>query len=80
MFGLDIPAGKEVKVYDSTSDVRYFVLPRRPKGTEGMPEAALAKLVTVDSLIGAGEPLDPAKLGENQTAQLQPEAPRVRPD
>jgi nitrile hydratase subunit alpha len=80
MFGLDIPANKEVQVYDSTSDVRYFVLPQRPKGTEGMSEEELAKLVTIDSLIGAGKPLDPAKLRENETAQLVPETPRVRPD
>jgi nitrile hydratase len=80
MFALEIPAGREVKVYDSTSDVRYFVLPRRPRGTEKMSEEELAKLVTVDSLLGAGEPLDPEKLRENQTAQVPPEMPRVRPD
>jgi nitrile hydratase len=80
MFGLDIPADKEVQVYDSTSDVRYFVLPQRPEGTEGMSEEELAKLVTADSLIGAGEPLDPAKLRENENAQVAPEMPRVRPD
>jgi nitrile hydratase len=80
MFGLEIPPGREVKVYDSTSDVRYFVLPRRPKGTEGMSERELAELVTVDSLIGAGEPLDAEKLRENQAAQVPPEMPRVRPD
>ncbi|HYY25733.1 MAG TPA: nitrile hydratase subunit alpha [Candidatus Udaeobacter sp.] len=80
MFGLEIPAHKEIQVHDSTSDVRYFVLPQRPKGTEGISEEELAKLVTADSLIGAGEPLDPAKLRENETAQLSPEMPRVRPD
>jgi nitrile hydratase subunit alpha len=80
MFGLEMPADKEVQVHDSTSDVRYFVLPQRPKGTEGMSEVELAKLVTVDSLIGAGEPLDPAKLREDETTQVPPEMPRVRPD
>jgi nitrile hydratase subunit alpha len=80
MFGLEIPAHKEIQVHDSTSDVRYFVLPQRPQGTEGISQEELAKLVTVDSLIGAGEPLDPAKLRENETAQLSPEMPRVRPD
>ncbi|MGH7845144.1 MAG: nitrile hydratase subunit alpha [Candidatus Binatia bacterium] len=80
MFGLKISPDKEVQVHDSTSDIRYFVLPQRPKGTEGMSEAELAKLVTVDSLIGAGEPLDAAKLRENQTAPVAPEMPRVRPD
>src|SRR5918996_949287 len=80
MFGLEVSPNKEVRVYDSTSDVRYFVLPQRPKGTEGMSEAELAKLVTVDSLIGVGYALEPAKLRENETAQLAPETPRVRPD
>ena len=59
MFGLAVPAGREIRVHDSTSDVRYMVLPRRPGGTEGMSEEALARLVTRDSLIGAGEALRP---------------------
>jgi nitrile hydratase len=80
MFGLEIPAHKEVRVHDSTSDVRYFVLPQRPRGTEAMSEGELAKLVTVDSLIGAGEPLDPAKAGPHETQRVSPEMPRVRPD
>jgi nitrile hydratase subunit alpha len=80
MFGLDIPANKEVQVHDSTSDVRYFVLPQRPKETDAMSEEELAKLVTVDSLIGVGEPLNPAKLRDNETAQVSPEMPRLRPD
>jgi nitrile hydratase subunit alpha len=80
MFGLEVPAGKEVQVYDSTSDVRYFVLPQRPAGTEGMSEEELAKLVTVDSLIGASYALEPSqqKAAEKLGATL--EAPRVRPD
>ena len=80
MFGLKIPTGKEVQVYDSTSDVRYFVLPQRPKGTEGMAEAELAKLVTVDSLIGAGYALEPAQQQAAAEIGVPPEAPRVRPD
>ena len=80
MFGLEIPANKEVQVHDSTSDVRYFVLPQRPKGTEGMSESELAKLVTVDSLIGAGEVFDPSQLSEAEGSQVAPEMPRVRPD
>lgn len=59
MFGLAVPPGREIRVHDSTSDVRYMVIPRRPAGTEGMSEEALARLVTRDSLIGAGEPLTP---------------------
>jgi nitrile hydratase len=80
MFGLDIPAGKEVQVYDSTSDVRYFVLPQQPAGTEEMSENELAKLVTVDSLIGAGYALEPAQLQQAEKLGATPEAPRVRPD
>jgi nitrile hydratase len=80
MFGLEVPVSKEVQVYDSTSDVRYFVLPQRPAGTEGMSEGKLAKLVTVDSLIGAGYALEPAQLRERETAHVEPEMPRVRPD
>jgi nitrile hydratase len=80
MFRLEVPAGKEVRVWDSTSDVRYFVLPQRPEGTEGMSEAELAKLVTVDSLIGAGYALEPSQRQEAERLGATPEAPRVRPD
>jgi nitrile hydratase len=59
MFGLAVPADREIRVHDSTSDVRYMVIPRRPPGTDGMSEESLARLVTRDSLIGAGEPLTP---------------------
>ena len=80
MFHLEIPASKEVRVWDSTSDVRYFVLPQRPTGTEEMSEEELAKLVTVDSLIGAGYALEPAQQKEAEKLGTTPEAPRVRPD
>lgn len=80
MFQLELPSSKEVKVWDSTSDVRYFVLPQRPKGTDGMSEEELAKLVTVDSLIGAGYALEPAQQKEAEKLGATPEAPRVRPD
>jgi nitrile hydratase len=60
-FGLDLPAATQIKVWDSTAEIRYFVLPERPAGTEGMDEAALARLVTRDSLIGVGLPLAPAR-------------------
>jgi nitrile hydratase len=80
MFQLEIPSAKELRVWDSTSDVRYFVLPERPAGTEGMSEQELAKLVTVDSLIGAGYALEPSQLREREAAHFEPEMPRVRPD
>jgi nitrile hydratase len=60
--------------------VRYFVLPERPAGTEDMSEAELARLVTVDSLIGAGYALEPRQLRERQAAHIEAEMPRVRPD
>lgn len=60
-FGLDVPAAKRIKVWDSTAEIRYFVLPERPAGTDGMGEAALARLVTRDSMIGVGQPLAPER-------------------
>ncbi len=54
MFGLELPPDVTVRVHDSTSDVRWMVLPARPAGTEGLAEEELAELVTADSLIGAG--------------------------
>jgi hypothetical protein len=55
-------------------------LPKRPAGTEGMSEEELAKLVTVDSLIGAAEALSPFQLKQKEIAHREPEMPRVRPD
>ena len=51
-FGLVLSDDIEVRVHDSTADIRYLVLPLRPRGTEGLSEAELAKLVTRDSMIG----------------------------
>jgi nitrile hydratase subunit alpha len=56
-FGLVLPDNVEVRVHDSTADIRYLVLPVRPKGTEGLSEAELAKLVTRDSMIGVTDAL-----------------------
>ena len=53
-FGLVLPEDVTVRVHDSTADMRYVVLPRRPVGTEGWSEGELAKLVTRDSMIGTG--------------------------
>ncbi|MPZ71053.1 MAG: nitrile hydratase subunit alpha [Actinobacteria bacterium] len=55
MFGLDVAPERTVMVRDSTSDVRWMVLPRRPEGTEGMSEEELAGLVTAESLVGSEE-------------------------
>jgi len=56
MFGLQVPANRSIAVRDSTSDVRWMVLPRRPEGSEAMTEDELAELVTPESLVGAAEP------------------------
>jgi nitrile hydratase subunit alpha len=50
--GVSVPADREVRVWDSTAEIRYLVLPERPAGTEGMSEAELAELVTRDAMIG----------------------------
>jgi nitrile hydratase len=51
-FGTTLPEGVEVRVWDSTSELRYLVLPERPAGTEGWSEAQLAELVTRNAMIG----------------------------
>lgn len=60
-FGYDVPADKAIRVWDSSAEVRYLVLPQRPAGTEGLSEDELAALVTRDSMIGVGLPLEPAR-------------------
>ena len=67
-FGVELPEGVEVRVHDSTADLRYIVLPMRPKGTRGWSEAQLAALVTRDSMVGTALPAAPGK----------PAAPRKR--
>ena len=56
-FGLDLDDEVEVRVVDSTADIRYLVIPRRPAGTDGLDEDALAAIVTRDSMIGVAQPL-----------------------
>ena len=58
-FGVTLPAAKTIKVWDSTAEVRYLVIPERPAGTEGMSEEDLAALVTRDAMIGTGLPHAP---------------------
>jgi nitrile hydratase len=57
-FGLDVQ-DKEIRVWDSSSDMRYMVVPERPAGTDGLSEEQLADLVTRDSMIGTGLPKAP---------------------
>lgn len=58
-FGVTLPEGTALRVWDSTAEIRYLVIPLRPAGTEGLDEAALAALVTRDSMIGTGLPRSP---------------------
>ena len=59
-FGTEVDESVEVRVMDSSADMRYLVLPKRPDGTENMSEAELAKLVTLESMIGVTHALSPA--------------------
>jgi nitrile hydratase len=58
-FGLKIPEEVQIRVHDSTADMRYLVLPMRPAGTEGLSEERLAALVNRDSMIGVAVPRSP---------------------
>src|ERR1700674_108588 len=59
-FGIELPAGVELRVWDSSAELRYMVLPMRPTGTENLSEEELAALVTRDSMIGTAVVADPA--------------------
>ena len=61
-FGVELPADTEIRVWDSTSEVRYLVLPLRPAGSEGWSEERLAELVTRNSMIGTGLAKRPQEL------------------
>ena len=55
-FGVELPPSTQIRIWDSTAEVRYLVVPRRPAGTEHLSEGELAALVTRDSMIGTGLP------------------------
>lgn len=59
-FGLEIGDDVELRVVDSTADIRYLVIPRRPPGTDELNEEQLAALVTRDCMIGVAQPAAPA--------------------
>ena len=59
-FGVRLPPSQQIKVWDSTAEVRYLVIPSRPAGTQGWSAERLATLVTRDSMIGTGLALSPA--------------------
>jgi nitrile hydratase len=53
-FGVELPPDKEIRVWDSTAEMRYLVVPERPPGTDHLTEDGLAALVTRDSMVGVG--------------------------
>jgi nitrile hydratase len=59
-FGVELPDDVEVRVVDSTADIRYLVIPRRPAGSEGMDEEGLVPLITRDSMIGVAFAREPS--------------------
>jgi nitrile hydratase subunit alpha len=59
-FGVDLPDSVEIRIWDSSAELRYLVLPERPAGTDGLSEAQLAELVTRDSMIGVALVRPPA--------------------
>src|SRR5947208_14130632 len=60
-FGVTLPDTTKIRVWDSTAEIRYLVLPMRPEGTEGWSDEQLAELVTRDSMIGTGLPKMPGE-------------------
>ena len=58
-FGVSLPSGTDIRIWDSTAETRFLVVPMRPAGTEGWGEEALATLVTRDSMVGTGLPKSP---------------------
>lgn len=58
-FGVELPEAMGIRVWDSTAELRYLVIPQRPSGTDGWSEVALADLVTRDAMIGTGLALSP---------------------
>ena len=62
--GLEVPPEVTIRVWDSSAEARYLVLPERPPGTDDLSEPQLARLVTRDSMIGVGQPLPPAAVDD----------------
>jgi nitrile hydratase len=62
-FGVTLPAGTEIRIWDSTAETRFLVVPIRPAGTDGWSEEALAAIVTRDSMVGTGLPKVPGDDG-----------------
>ena len=86
-FGLQLPEDVEVRVWDSTAELRYLVLPERPAGTEALTEAELAELVTRDSMVGVTQVASPLKVASpvkvaalDQTLPDQASPDKASPD
>jgi nitrile hydratase subunit alpha len=60
-FGLELADEVEVRVWDSSAEIRYLVIPERPKGTQNLSESELAELVTRDAMVGVAEVAGPSK-------------------
>ena len=61
-FGVKLPPESEIRIWDSTAETRFLVVPMRPAGTDGWSEDELARLVTRDSMVGTGLPLSPSEV------------------
>lgn len=70
-FGTEVAENAEVRVWDSTAELRYLVLPERPAGTEGLNEEQLADLVTRDSMIGVRQALRPEQAAGKPPAEVK---------
>jgi nitrile hydratase len=68
-FGVTLPKETEIRVWDSTAETRFLIVPMRPAGTEGWSEEQLAALVTRDSMVGTGLALNPTDVPEAETAK-----------
>jgi nitrile hydratase len=77
-FGVTLPVDKEIRVWDSTAEIRYLVLPQQPAGTEGWSEERLAALVTRDSMIGTGLAKSPDQSGVRPLASTVERIDHVR--
>ncbi len=66
-FGVSVAASKEMRVWDSTAEIRYLVIPMQPADTDGWSAERLAALVTRDSMIGTGLALDPSAVSKGST-------------
>jgi nitrile hydratase subunit alpha len=73
-----VPDDVEVRVWDSTAELRYLVLPERPAGTEHLSEEELAELVTRDSMIGTGKVEAPTGKVQAPSGKVQPPRPGTK--